>query len=132
MTMQYIETVAGASVKFLTGVTVTSSIDRVTASSTAGNNLTYVGSGVTSTSVNAGATTAHIVYPNGSTTTTQAAIPTTSIQAAILLENGKLSTLLPIDGSTTTFQEQDRLTAANATPTTPTGYNYAMHDGAYD
>ena len=129
MIMQHIETVAGASVKLLTGVTITSSIDRVTASSTAGNNLTYVGSGVKSTSVSAGATTAHIVYPNGSTDITNDALPTTSMQVAILLENGKFSTLVPIGNSTSTFREQDRLTAATATPT---GYNYAIHDGTYD
>lgn len=134
LTMQYIETVANASVKFLTGTTAASSIDRVTASSTAGNHLTYVGSGVTSSSVNAGATTARIVYPNGSTTTTHDATPTTSMQAAILLGNGTFSTLLPIGSSTTTFQEKDRFTTAIVTTvvTTPATYNYAIHDGAYN
>lgn len=134
LSMQYIETVANASVKFLTGTTAASSIDRVTASSTAGNHLTYVGSGVTSSSVNAGATTARVVYTNGSTTLTHEAIPTTSMQVAIMSGNGTFSTLLPVGSSTSTFQEENRFTPATvpAVVTAPTGYNYAIHDGAYD
>jgi hypothetical protein len=134
VTMQYIETVPSASIKRLAGTTVTSSIDRVTASSTAGYYLTYIGSGVTSSSVNAGATTARIVYTNGSTDITHDAIPTSSVQAAVLLETGSFSTLVPIGSSTSTFQEEDRFTPATvpAVVTAPTGYNYAIHDGAYD
>jgi hypothetical protein len=121
----------------VSGTSGTSSVDRVTASSNAGNNITFSGSGVTSSVVNAGTTTARIVYPNGSTNVTVNASTETSIQAGLLLQNGIFSTLTPIGGAATSFQEQDRFVALGAgggstsLPVITTGYNYAQHDGNY-
>lgn len=105
VTAQYTKTEANAPVKMLTGEIVTASVDVVTAVKS-GAKVNFTGSGVTSSVVN-GETVWHIVFNNNSTDLTVDDVADTA-QGALLLLNGELLELSPVNNSATSFNVESR------------------------
>lgn len=103
--LQYTKTEANAPVKMLTGEIITASVDVGTAVGS-GEAIKFTGSGVTSSVVN-GETVWHIVFNNGSTDLT-VDIKSGTQQGALLLRNGELLELSPINSSATSFNVDSR------------------------
>lgn len=105
--VQYSATLVNASVTLLTGETIVSNVDPAT-SVLAVAPYTFTGSHVTSTYA-LGTTFARIEYADGSYVIVQRpALNGQTTHGALLLRNDELLALVPIDGSTTTFQVNHR------------------------
>lgn len=102
---QHVRTEPNASVKMLTGETVTASIDVANATASGGA-ITFVGSAVSSSVVN-GKTVWRIAFKEGTLTQT-VEIKSGTSQGAFMLRNGEFYTLQVVGNSTTSFAVESR------------------------
>jgi hypothetical protein len=102
---QYIKTEENAPVKMINREIITAAVDvgNVIASD---QEINFIGSGVTS-SVKSGKTVWHIIYNGGSTDLTVDSKSGTT-QGGLLLLNGDLLELMPINSSATSFNVNSR------------------------